>query len=165
MKVQGITGWFDCRQYQKGIARGNRKMADFGSRINFSSAFTDENLPTELAEFSNKSEKNGLNYVTFKIFPKTCRMFTASNKEIDFPEYDRLDGGKFEVNVVIAIKHGTGTELNGAYVNALQIIRRADNPFDVVEGGDDSWVSGEVVPEEVNGKDPILDEDEGSMPF
>ena len=55
-----------------------------------------------------------------------------------------MDGGKFEVNMEISIKHGDAKkmELNGAYVNNMQIIRRADNPFDVVEGGDDSWVSG-----------------------
>ncbi len=166
MKITGIEGWFDCRQYQKGVMRGNRKMVEFGGRINLTSSFSDEELPEELAEFANKSEKSGLNYVSFKIFPKTCRLFTATNKEIEFPSYERLDGGKFEVNVVIAIKHGTGTDLNGAYVNALQIIRRADNPFDVVEGGDDSWVSGEPVAKEVEqGTDPILDEANSELPF
>ena len=165
MRFEDLQGWFDCRKYAKNTPKSNRVMQPFGERINLSVGFSDEDLPAEIAEFTTKSEKTGLNYMNFKLFPKSCRVYTAKNKLIDFPRYELLDGGKFEVNLVVDIKHGTGTELNGAYVNALQIIRRADNPFDAVEGGDDSWVSGEVVPEEVNGKDPVLDEANEELPF
>ena len=79
-------------------------------------------------------------------------------------EYE-IESPKFEVNMEISIKHGDASkmELNGCYCNALQIIRRADNPFDVVEGGDESWVSGEPVEKEL-GTDPILDEAD-NLPF
>ena len=167
-KLRGILGYFDCRQYKADVPRQNRKMIAAGGRINFSAGFTDEELPEEIKPFANKSEKSGLNYVNFKVFTSNCKLYTASAKLIpfDFEKYE-MDGGKFEVNMDISIKHGDPKkmELNGCYCNAMQIIRRADNPFDAVEGGDDSWVSGEVVPEEVNGKDPVLDEDEGSLPF
>ena len=167
-KLRGITGYFDCRQYKADVPRQNRKMIAAGGRINFSAGFTDEELPEEIKPFANKSEKSGLNYVNFKVFTSNCKLYTASAKLIpfDFEKYE-MDGGKFEVNMDISIKHGDAKkmELTGCYVNNLQIIRRADNPFDVVEGGDDSWVSGEVVPEEVNGKDPVLDEANEELPF
>lgn len=117
-------------------------MIENGGRISFSVPFTDEELEElqEIAEFAKKSEKSGLNYVSFKIFPKACRMYTASARQIQFPPNSVLDGGKFEVNLEFNIKHGVGTELNGCYVNAIQVIRKADNPFEAVEG-DDDWIN------------------------
>ena len=167
-KLKNVTGYFDCRQYKVGIPRQNRKIIESGGRIIFSAGFTDEQLSEELKPFANKSEKSGLNYVNFKIFTSNCKLYTAAAKLIpfDFEKYE-MDGGKFEVNMEVSIKHGKEKlDLNGAYVNALQIIRRADNPFDVVEGGDDSWVSGEPVAKEVEqGTDPILDEANSELPF
>ena len=142
MKVENVTGYFDCRQYKANTPRSSRVMIENGGRINFSVGFTDEELENhpQLKDFANKSEKSGINYVTFKVFPKTCKLYLASAKRVDFPDNALLDGGKFVVNMDVNIKHGTGTELNGCYVNAMQIIKRADNPFDVVEDGDDSWI-------------------------
>ncbi len=137
MKIKNVSGYFDCRQYAKNVNRASRVMVADGGRINFSVGFTDEELPAEIAMFAKKSEKSGINYVIFKVFPKNCKMYTASAKLIDFPTNDKLDGGKFEVNLEISIKHGDGTELNGCYCNAIQVVRRADNPFDAVEGADD----------------------------
>ena len=141
MKVENVTGYFDCRQYKANTPRSSRVMIENGGRINFSVGLRTraENYP-QLKDFANKSEKSGINYVTFKVFPKTCKLYLASAKRVDFPGNELLDGGKFVVNMVVNIKHGTGTELNGCYVNAMQIIKRADNPFDVVEDGDDSWI-------------------------
>ena len=118
----------------------NRKMVQQGERVNFSCGFAEEFIPDGIKEFAKKSEKSGLLYVQFKVFPKNCKLYTASAKLIQFPEYSKIDGGKFHVNMDVTLKHSTGkelNELNGVYVNAMQIIRRADNPFDAVEGNDD----------------------------
>jgi len=144
MKLTKISGYFDCRKYQKGVQRQARPMVAAGERVNFSVAFPDEFLPAEIAEFSNRSEKSGLNYVTFKVFPKNVKVYTAAAKQIDFPPLEKLDGGKFEVNIDFSIKHGTGTELNGCYLNAIQVLRRADNPFEAEEGySDDAFGSND----------------------
>ena len=34
----------------------------------------------------------------------------AKNNKIDFPNYEQIDGGRFECNIVYNVKHGTGTE-------------------------------------------------------
>ena len=152
MKIKNVSGYFDCRQYAKNVNRANRVMVAEGGRINFSVGFTDETLPAEIAQFSKKSEKSGINYVIFKVFPKNCKMYTASANLIDFPSNDKLDGGKFEVNMDISIKHGEGTELNGCYCNAIQVVRRADNPFDAVDGEDETFTEASdpfVTPAEV----------------
>ncbi len=141
MRINNVSGYFDCRKYAKDVQRSQRKMVADGERINFTIAFTDKDLPEEAAEFAHKAEKSGLNYVTVKIFPQTCKVYTASAQRIEFPPLSDLDGGKFELNLDVAIKHGTGTELNGLYANAVQIVRRADNPFDAIEGVDDVFGS------------------------
>ena len=57
-----------------------------------------------------------------------------------------------------SVKHGTGTDLNGLYANAIQIIRRADNPFEPVAGGNDDFTSGVQSAE-------ITDEETEDLPF
>lgn len=143
MKINNVTGYFDCRQFKANTPKSNRVMIENGGRITFTVPFTDEEIEEyqEIKEFAKKSEKSGLNYVSFKIFPKACRMYTAAAKQIEFPANSVLDGGKFEVNLEFNVKHGVGTALNGCYVNAIQVIRKADNPFDVVEGGNDDWIN------------------------
>lgn len=137
-KAKNLTGFFDCRKYQKGVARQQRAMVAAGERINFSVGFQNENdVPDDMREFATKSEKSGLFYVSVKIFPKNCKVYTPSAKIVEFPELEKIDGGKFEINLEYSVKHGTGTELNGIYANAIQVLRRADNPFDV-EDGDES---------------------------
>jgi len=145
MKINNVTGYFDCRQFKANTPKSNRVMIENGGRITFTVPFTDEEIDEypEIKEFSKKSEKSGLNYVSFKIFPKVCRMYTAAAKQIEFPANSVLDGGKFEVNIEFNVKHGVGTELNGCYVNAIQVIRKADNPFDAVEGGNDDWINSQ----------------------
>lgn len=146
-KIENVTGFFDCRQYKINTARSSRVMIENGGRITFSVAFTDEELEQhpELKDFAKKSEKSGLNYIGFKIFPKNCKLYTSSAQQIEFPDNKILDGGRFDANIYYTTKYGIGTELNGVYVNAIQIIRRADNPFDEVEDGDDSWLKEVIV--------------------
>ena len=43
MKAKNLTGFFDCRKYQKGVARQQRAMVAAGERINFSVCFQTEN--------------------------------------------------------------------------------------------------------------------------
>ena len=136
MLVENVIGYFDARVYKANTPRANRQMVEAGGRINFTTSFEESELPIEFREFAKLSEKSGRWFVTFKVFPKSCKLFTAAAKQISFPDYSKLDNGRFEVNMDVAIKHGSGTELNGLYVNALQIVKRADVPFEAVEGGD-----------------------------
>ena len=136
-----LTATFDCRQYKKDTPRNLRPMVEAGGRINLTTSMTEEEIPAELKEFARKSSKNERLYLTFKVFPKNCRIFTASARQVAFPENEVLDGGRFEIRIDYSIKHGTGTELNGCYANSIQIIKRADVPFDAIEGGDDDFMS------------------------
>jgi hypothetical protein len=136
MKMKNLIGYFDCRVYKKDTKRSERVMCATDGRVNFTVAF-DAAPPAEVAEFCKKSEKSGKYFLTFKVFPKSCKIYTAKAVQVDFPTFERIDGGQFEVNIDFAIKHGTGTELNGCYANAMQIIRRSDNPFEAVDGAED----------------------------
>lgn len=136
-KILRKTVFFDCREYKKGTARHERKMVIDGGRINLSIGFQESDLTDEIREFAKLHEKSGKWFASFKVFPKNCKAYNASGKEVAFPTNDKLDGGQFEANLDFSVKHGTGTELNGLYLNRIQFIKKVDNAFEAVEGGDD----------------------------
>ena len=142
MKTKQVTGTFDCRVWKKDTPKAARTMVEAGNRINLSVGFEEADLTDEIKEFAHFSERVSRWYVNVKVFPKNCKIYTASAKQVEFPDFTKIDGGRFEVIIDYSIKHGTGTELNGLYANAIQIIRRADNPFEPVEGGSDDFTSG-----------------------
>ena len=142
MKTKQVTGTFDCRVWKKDTPKAARAMVEAGNRINLSVGFEEEDLTEDMDEFARLHEKSGKYFIQFKVYPKNCKIYTASAKQVEFPDFKLIDGGRFEVIVDYSIKHGTGTELNGLYANAIQIIRRADNPFEPVEGGSDDFTSG-----------------------
>lgn len=160
MKLTNLTGYFDCRIYKKDVARASRQMQDKEGRINFTVAIDESDLNDEIREFANLSEKTGKYYLTFKIFPKNCKLYTAKAAQINFPDFKVIDGGKFDVNIDFSIKHGKGTELNGCYANAIQIIRRADSPFEAVDGGDEN-----VFSENVKDTAPATAKEDNDLPF
>ena len=143
MKTRKVIGSFDCRVWKKDTPKAARQMVAQGERINLSVAFDEADLTDEVKEFARFHEKSGKWYANVKVFPKSCRIFTASAKQVDFPDFKKIDGGRFEVIVDFTIKHGNGgTDLNGLYANAIQIIRRADNPFEPVAGASDDFLAG-----------------------
>ena len=163
MKTRKVIGSFDCRVWKKDTPKAARQMVEAGGRINLSVGFDDaeiEEMPG-VAEFTRKSEKNGKNYVNIKVLTKSCRIYTASAKQVDFPEFSKIDGGRFEVIVDFTIKHGNGgTDLNGLYANAIQIIKRADIPFEPVAGASDDFLAGTA-------PDPFVgdDDEKTDLPF
>lgn len=142
--LKNVSGYFDCRVYKNGVPRNNRIMVDNHGRINLSASFEEHELPKEVKEFAKLSEKSGKYFVSFKIFPKNCKLYNSKAKQIPFPDNSLLDGKKFLVNIIFNIKHGTGTELNGCYVNSLQIVKDLTNPFEAVEDGDEDVFNIEV---------------------
>ena len=144
MKTTKVIGSFDCRVWKKDTPKAARQMVEAGGRINLSVGFESDQLTDEEKEFANVSEKTGKYYINIKVFPKNCKIYTASAKQVDFPDFKRIDGQRFEVIVDYTIKHGTGTDLNGLYANAIQIIRRADNPFTAIAGVSDDFLAGET---------------------
>lgn len=143
-KLNMAVGFFDCREYKKGTKRSERKMVAEGSRVNLSIGLQESELTDEIREFARLHEKSGRWFVAFKVFPKNCKAYTASAREITFPTNEQLDGGQFEVNIEFSVKHGTGTELNGLYANKIQFIRKIDNSFEAVEDGSDD-IFGEKI--------------------
>ena len=159
MKTKQVTGTFDCRVWKKDTPKAARLMVSQGDRINLSVGFDEADLTEEMKEFAHLHEKSGKYYINIKVFPKSCKIYTASAKQVEFPDYKLIDGGRFEVIVDYSIKHGTGTELNGLYANAIQIIRRADNPFEPVEGGSDDFTAG------LQNAEIATDEETKDLPF
>lgn len=146
MKTGKVIGMFDCRVFKKDTPRAKRNFVADGERINISVGFTDEELEEldELKEFAHYSEKSNKNYVTFKVFPKNCRLYNASATKVAWPDNEDIDGSRFEMIIDFSVKHGKPgtTELNGLYVNNLQVLKRADVPFEPVEGYNDDFISG-----------------------
>ena len=159
MKTKQVTGTFDCRVWKKDTPKAARAMVEAGNRINLSVGFEEADLTDEIKEFAHFSERVSRWYVNIKVFPKTCKIYTASAKQVEFPDFKLIDGGRFEVIIDYVIKHGTGTELNGLYANAIQIIRRADNPFEPVEGGSDDFTAG------LQNAEIATDEETKDLPF
>ena len=144
MKTRKVVGSFDCRVWKKDTPKQARQMVAQGERINLSVAFDEADLTDELKEFARFHEKSGKWFANIKVFPKSCKIFTASTKQIDFPDYQKIDGCRFEVVVDFVVKHGKEktTDLNGLYANAIQIIKRADVPFEPVVGVSDDFLAG-----------------------
>ena len=161
-KTGFVNGFFDCREYKKGTKRSERKMVADGNRINLSVGFDEKDLTDEIREFARLHEKSGRWFAAFKVFPKNCKAYTASAKEISFPTNDKLDGGTFEVNIDFSVKHGTGTELNGLYANKIQFIKKVDNSFKVVSGATDD-IFGEQMPTTFN--ESTETETKSGLPF
>lgn len=161
MKTGKVIGNFDCRVWKKDTPKAARQMVAQGERINLSVALDEADLTEELKEFARFHEKSGKWYANVKVFPKSCKVFTASTKQIDFPDYQKIDGGRFEVVVDFVVKHGTGTELNGLYANAIQIIKRADIPFEPIAGANDDFLAGNT-PDPFGGED---DDEKTNLPF
>ena len=159
MKTEKVIGTFDCRIWKKDTPKSARAMVAQGDRVNLSVGFDETDLTDEMKEFAHLHEKSGKYYINIKVFPKSCKIYTASARQVDFPDYKSIDGGRFEVIVDFTIKHGTGTDLNGLYANAIQIIKRADNPFEPVEGGNDDFLAGETKP------DFLAKEESDNLPF
>ena len=147
MKTEKIIGNFDCRVWKKDTPKAARQFVPQGERINLSVGFDEADLTEEMKEFANLHEKSGKHFINIKVFPKSCKVYTASAKQVEFPDYTKIDGGRFEVIVDFTIKHGTGTELNGLYANAIQIIKRADVPFEPVAGASDDFLAGDTKPD------------------
>lgn len=143
-KTGFVNGFFDCREYKKGTKRSERKMVADGARINLSVGFEENQLTDTIREFARFHEKSGKWFATFKVFPKNCKAYTASAKEINFPSNEQLDGFTFELNIDFSVKHGTGTELNGLYANKIQFVKKIDNSFDAVEDASDD-IFGEPI--------------------
>ena len=162
MKTKQVIGTFDCRVWKKDTPRAARTMVEAGNRINLSVASDEADLTDEMKEFAHLHEKSGRYFVNVKVFPKNCRIYTASAKQVEFPDFKLIDGGRFEMVIDYSVKHGTGTDLNGLYANAIQIIRRADNPFEPVAGGNDDFTSG--VQSGIQSAE-ITDEETEDLPF
>ena len=166
-KILNKTGYFDCREYKKGTQRHERKMVADGCRINLSVGFQESELTDEVREFARLHEKSGKYFASFKVFPKNCKAYNASGKEVVFPSNDKLDGGQFEANLDFSVKHGTGTELNGLYLNKIQFIRKVDNAFEAVDGDDDMFNDAPTAKAIATAKAEIAGDDnvDNSLPF
>lgn len=166
-KTNRVVGKFDCRVWKKDTPRNQRQMVEKGGRVNLSVAFNEGDVPEDIKEFARLSEKSGKYYVAFKVFPKNCRIYTASAKQVEFPDFEKIDGGRFEVVIDYTTKHGTGTELNGCYTNAIQVIRRADVPFDAIDGVSDNFLSGEELLSDDDDDVTVEDkkDDKDDLPF
>ena len=161
-KTGFVNGFFDCREYKKGTKRSERKMVADGKRINLSVGFYENELTDGIREFARLHEKSGRWFASFKVFPKNCKAYTASAKEIIFPKNEQLDGYTFEVNIDFSVKHGTGTELNGLYANKIQFVKKVDNSFEAVSGAtDDIFI--ENMQSSLN--EPAGDKEKSDLPF
>ncbi len=168
MKVNNVSGYFNCRKYKKDVKRNEREMCGKDDRIDISLAFESvESMPADFVEFAKKSEKNEKFYVAVKAFPKNCKAYNAAAKQFEFPDNKHLDGGQFEMNIEYSIKHGTGTELNGVYANRIQFIKKVDEAFEAIEGGQDDIFNhgGSVVQQSGQSATVAAEVAETDLPF
>ena len=84
MKTKQVTGTFDCRVWKKDTPKAARAIVESGNRINLSVGFEEADLTEEMKEFAHLHEKSGKYYINIKVFPKNCKIYTASAKQVNF---------------------------------------------------------------------------------
>ena len=124
MKTEKVIGTFDCRIWKKDTPKAARQMVAQGDRINLSVGFEEADLTDEMKEFARLHEKSGKYYINVKVFPKSCKIYTASARQVDFPDYKSIDGGRFEVIVDFTIKQNENKNIKQSTDNLVSVVFR-----------------------------------------
>lgn len=155
-KTNKLTGYFDCRNYKKGVERKARTMKADGETISVNTTFAAAELPAELAQYARKyTDKNGADRygVEFKL-SKSVMWFGADKQPTDRPLYSDIDGQKVEFVATYKQLDGDPSKLEayGYWVNAIMFKLAPVNPFE------DDEPLGEVAQTEAPAPAPVTKE-------
>lgn len=163
MRLDNVSGYFDCREFDARKAYADRTMKANTQQIAFNMNFAPDQLPEMVAEFAKEFErKDGASAfaVRMKVGAK-CKFFRKENgvvKQITRPTNEELDGERWEVCLDFAALHGDATkkEASGYWANGILLAGTQSDMFaDLNEEGAET--NAEHLPNEVSGE--MADED------
>ena len=111
MRLDNVSGYFDCREFDARKAYADRTMKADSQQIAFTLTYAPDQLPEVVAEFAKESEyKDGTRYfkVRMKIGRK-CEFLRKENgavRRIKRPTNEELDGKRWNVCLDFNALHG-----------------------------------------------------------
>ena len=126
MRLDNVSGYFDCREFDARKAYADRTMKADTQQISFNMTFAPDKLPEVVSEFAKESEyKDGTRY--FKVRMKIGRKCEFLRKEygavrrIKRPTNEELDGKRWNVCLDFNVLHGDSEkkEARGYWLNGI----------------------------------------------
>ena len=163
MRLDNVSGYFDCREFDARKAYADRTMKADSQQIAFNMTFSPDQLPEVVAEFAKEFErKDGTRgfAVRMKVGAK-CKFFRKENgavRQVARPTNDEVDGERGNVCLDFNTLHGDSTkkEASGYWLNGILLQGTQSDMFaDLNEDGAETPVGN--LPNEVAGE--MADED------
>ena len=163
MRLDNVSGYFDCRASDARKAYADRTMKADTQQISFNLTFAPDQLPEEVAEFAKEFErKDGTRAfaVRTKVGAK-CKFFRKENgavRQITRPTNEELDGERWNVCLDFNALHGDSAkkEASGYWLNGILLQgTQSDMSADLNEDGAET--NAEHLPNAVAGE--MADED------
>ena len=163
MRLDNVSGYFDCREFDARKAYADRTMKADTQNIAFTLTYAPDQLPEVVSEFAKESEYNdGTRY--FKVRMKIGRKCEFLRKENGFvrrikrPTNEELDGERWNVCLDFNALHGDSNkkEARGYWLNGILLQGTQSDMFaDMNDNATDALI--EHLPNEVAGD--MADED------
>ena len=163
MRLDNVSGYFDCREFDARKAYADRMMKADTQQIAFSLTFSPDQLPEVVAEFAKEFErKDGTRgfAVRMKVGAK-CKFFRKEGgavRQVNRPTNEELDVERWNVCLDFNALHGDSTkkEASGYWLNGILLQGTQSDMFaDLNEEGAETQAGN--LPNEVAGE--MADED------
>ena len=163
MRLDNVSGYFDCREFDARKAYADRTMKADSQQIAFTLTYAPDQLPEVVAEFAKESEyKDGTRYFKVRMkIGKKCQFLRKENgfvRRIKRPTNEELDGERWNVCLDFNALHGDSNkkEARGYWLNGILLQGTQSDMFaDMNDNATDALI--EHLPNEVAGA--IADED------
>ena len=163
MRLDNVSGYFDCREFDARKAYADRTMKADTQQIAFNMTFAPDKLPECVSEFAKEFErKDGTRgfAVRMKVGAK-CKFFRKENgavRQVNRPTNEELDSERWNVCLDFNALHGDSTkkEASGYWLNGILLQGTQSDMFaDLNEEGVEMQVGN--LPNDVAGA--MADED------
>ena len=163
MRLDNVSGYFDCREFDARKAYADRTLKADTQQISFNLTFAPDKLPEEASEFAKEFErKDGTRgfAVRMKVGAK-CKFFRKENgavRQVNRPTNEELDSERWNVSLDFNALHGDSAkkEASGYWLNGILLQGTQSDMFaDLNEEGAETQVAN--LPSEVAGE--MADED------
>ena len=157
MRLDNVSGYFDCREFDARKAYADRTMKADSQQIAFNMTFAPDQLPENVSEFAKEFErKDGTRAfaVRMKVGAK-CKFFRKENgavRQVGRPTNEELDGERWNVCLDFNALHGDSTkkEASGYWLNGILLQGTQSDMFaDLNDNATDALI--EHLPNEVAG--------------
>ena len=163
MRLDNVSGYFDCREFDARKAYADRTMKADSQQIAFTLTYAPDQLPEVVSEFAKESEyKDGTRYFKVRMkIGKKCQFLRKENgfvRRIKRPTNEELDGERWNVCLDFNALHGDSNkkEARGYWLNGILLQGTQSDMFaDMNDNATDALI--EHLPNEVAGA--IADED------